>query len=494
VAILHKNIFWFTLLVIPLLFVATLTKGASNSIYYSSLGRLSLVLIAVAQSVFAYSVLHPMRGVAKDFLERNPGSSLMTFRHVWYPMLILWPLSVAFVALIGYQYTAARFMALFMETFWLILGMVILHDIFVRWLRISNRKLALIMAREQREAEKSAEKTLPSGDGMPDPVNAPKAEFAELSEQTRALARILFWIASGIGIFIFWSDVFPAFSVLEDITMWQTQFLVGSERVLHAVTLADLTKAVLLGIIVVAAAKNLPGVMELVVLRHMNLERGSRYAIMTITRYLIILIGFLVIFNTIGGRWSEIQWLVAALGVGLGFGLQEIVANFISGIILLFERPIRIGDTVTIGDVTGVVTRIQIRATTIRDMDRKELLVPNKLFITDQMINWSLSDPINRVVIPIGVAYGTDTQLAHQVMLDTIKSLPTILQEPKPSVFFISFGDSSLDFEVRVFVKDYEERFKTVHAIHMKLEKALREHDIEIPFPQRVVHMRGKED
>jgi potassium efflux system protein len=490
VAVLHRNIFWLMLLVIPLLFVSTLTRTSTESIYYSSLGRLCLLIIAIAQSVFAYFVLNPVRGVPKNILESNPRGWLMTLRHIWYPSMVLWPLAVAAVALIGYQYTAAEFMELFMETFWLVLGMLILHDIIVRWLTVSNLKLALLMARELREAEK----TKTAGEGIPEAADTPKVEFTELSEQTRALVRILFWIGTGIGVFVIWSDAFPAFTVLENITLWQTQFLVGDARVLHAVTLADLAKAILLGIIVIAAAKNLPGVMELVVLRHMRLEPGSRYATMTITRYLIILVGFLVIFNTMGGRWSEIQWLVAALGVGLGFGLQEIVANFISGIILLFERPIRIGDTVTVGEVTGVVTRIQIRATTIRDMDRKELLVPNKMFITDQLINWSLSDPINRVVIPVGVAYGSDTKLAHQLMLDTIKSLPMILQEPEPSVYFVGFGDSSLDFEVRVFVKSYEDRFASVHAIHMELEKALREHDIEIPFPQRVVHMRNRED
>ena len=494
VAILHKNILWLIFLAIPLLFVATVTKNATDSIYYSSLGRLSLVAIGIAQSVFAYFVLNPRRGLPKDLLQRYPDGWLMMLRNVWYPLMIMWPLAISAISLIGYQYTAVRFMNLFMETFWLVLGTIILHDIIVRWLTISNRKLALQMAREQREAEKSAEQTKTSRNAMPEVTEPPKAEFSELSEQTRDLLRIIFWIAAGVGIFIIWADVFPAFTVLQDITLWQTQFLSGSEQILHAVTLADLAKAVLLGIIVVAAAKNLPGVMELVVLRHMNLERGSRYAIMTVTRYLVILVGFLVIFNTIGGRWSEIQWLVAALGVGLGFGLQEIVANFISGIILLFERPIRIGDTVTVGEVTGVVSRIQIRATTIRDLDRKELLVPNKMFITDQLINWSLSDPINRVVIPIGVAYGTDTTLAHQVMLDTIKSLPIILQEPKPSVYFVGFGDSSLDFEVRIFVKSYEERFASIHAVHMALERALSAHDIEIPFPQRVVHMKSQED
>ncbi len=493
VALLHKNLYWLVWLVLPLLFVSAFTKSATEASYYSSLGRLSLVIVSIAQSVFIYWVLHPTRGVPKSVLQKNPHGWLMALRHIWYPLMVLWPLIMVTVALIGYQYTAARFMELYMQTFWLLLGMTILHDIMIRWLTVSNRKLALIMAREKREAEKSAEKMSVTGDGVSDSVQTPKVEFSDLSDQTRALLRILFWISAAIGIVVIWSDMFPALALLEDITLWQTQVHVGNETVLHPVTLADLASAILLGVVVIAAAKNLPGVMEMVVLRHINLERGSRYAIMTITRYLIICTGFLVVFNTVGGRWSEIQWLVAAMGVGLGFGLQEIVANFISGIILLFERPIRIGDTVTVGDVTGVVSRIQIRATTITDLDRKELLVPNKMFITDQMINWSLSDPITRLVLPVGVAYGTNTELAHSVMLETVKTLPIILQEPGPSVYFVGFGDSSLDFEVRVFVKNFEDRNIGRHEVLMHLEKALAEQNIEIPFPQRVVHMQPQE-
>ena len=124
-------------------------------------------------------------------------------------------------------------------------------------------------------------------------------------------------------------------------------------------------------------------------------------------RYAITAIGIIVTFGAMGLRWSGIQWLVAALSVGLGFGLQEIVANFVCGLIILFERPFRVGDVVTIGDQTGTVTRIQIRATTVTDWDRRELIVPNKEFITGKLINWSLSDPITRVVVPVGVAYGS---------------------------------------------------------------------------------------
>jgi len=142
----------------------------------------------------------------------------------------------------------------------------------------------------------------------------------------------------------------------------------------------------------VGVAKNIPGLLEIVVLQKLPIDTGGRFAVTAIARYLITVVGVVVAFGAIGVGWSKVQWLVAAISVGLGFGLQEIFANFVSGLMLLFERPIRIGDVVTVGGITGTVTRIRIRATTITDWDRKELVIPNKEFITGQVVNWTLSD------------------------------------------------------------------------------------------------------
>ena len=167
----------------------------------------------------------------------------------------------------------------------------------------------------------------------------------------------------------------------------------------------------------VIAAKNIPGLLEMAVLQHLPLDAGARYAVATVSRYVITLVGVLVCFGELGVGWSKVQWLVAGMGVGLGFGLQEIFANFISGLIILFERPVRVGDVVTIDDISGVVSRIRIRATTITDWDRKELIIPNKEFITGRVLNWTLSDKVNRVVVNVDVAYGSDTQRATEILL-----------------------------------------------------------------------------
>jgi potassium efflux system protein len=177
--------------------------------------------------------------------------------------------------------------------------------------------------------------------------------------------------------------------------------------------------------------------------------------------------------------------------VGLGFGLQEIFANFVSGLILLFERPIRIGDTVSVGTVDGTVTRIRIRATTITNWDRKELVIPNKEFVTGQVMNWTLSDSTLRIIVPVGIAYGSDTELAERLLYEVGRQTPRVLEEPKPRVWFTGFGDSSLIFELRVFVPSVDDLLRTRHRLHMAIDAEFRKAGIEIAFPQRDIHLRS---
>ncbi|MEO1882332.1 MAG: mechanosensitive ion channel domain-containing protein [Methyloprofundus sp.] len=163
----------------------------------------------------------------------------------------------------------------------------------------------------------------------------------------------------------------------------------------------------------------------------------------------------------------------------------------VSGIILLFERPIRVGDTVTVDNITGTVTRIQMRATTIIDWDHKELIVPNKTFITSQLVNWTLTDPMTRIVVPLGISYGSDIDLAFRTIKEAVCTTPLVLKDPEPSIYFIGFGDSSLDFTIRIYVQELSHRMQVIHDIHIRLIEALRKADIEIPFPQRDLHIRS---
>jgi potassium efflux system protein len=177
--------------------------------------------------------------------------------------------------------------------------------------------------------------------------------------------------------------------------------------------------------------------------------------------------------------------------LGLGFGLQEIFANFFSGLIVLLERPVRVGDIVTVGNTTGIVSKIRMRATTITNWERQEMIIPNKELMTGTVLNWTLSDTIQRVFIQIGVAYGSDTKKTTELLYQVVKSHPNVLNEPAPAVTFAGFGSSTLNFEVRCFLPNAAVKLATTHELHTSIDNAFREAGIEMAFPQCDLHIRS---
>ena len=340
------------------------------------------------------------------------------------------------------------------------------------------------------------------------PTESPQVDLKTHSDQIQRLVGTGLVAATLIGLWCTWSDVVPALGFLDRFPLWTTTVAVtevvsesasgvtddttvaATERIM-TVTLADVGLAVIIACVTFVAARNAPGLIEISLLRRLPLEHSVRYAITTLASYAIILIGIIVGCNTIGLRWSQIQWLATALTFGLAFGLQEMFANFVAGLIILFERPVRVGDVVTVDDTTGVVSRIRIRATTITNWDRKEYIVPNKEFITGKLLNWTLSDQVNRIVINIGVAYGANTTLAHELLLRCANEHPLTLDNPESIVAFDGFGDNSLNFCLRTFLPSIENRLVVIHELHMAIDAAFREAGIEISFPQRDLHIRS---
>jgi potassium-dependent mechanosensitive channel len=255
------------------------------------------------------------------------------------------------------------------------------------------------------------------------------------------------------------------------------------------VTLADLAFSLMILILMAVGVRNIPGLLEIALLQHLHMESSVRFAVTALSRYLIIVVGSVAAFTALGIGWSKVQWLVAAMTVGLGFGLQEIFANFVSGLILLFERPIRIGDIVTVGDTSGTVTRIQMRATTVTDFDRRELIVPNKEFITSRLINWTLTDPITRISIPVGVAYGADTDRARELLVEAARQCEHVLADPAPRAAFLGFGDNSLDLRVYFFIPRRDLYFDAMNQVNSAIAAAFHAAGIPIAFPQRDIHL-----
>ncbi|MEE8142311.1 MAG: mechanosensitive ion channel domain-containing protein, partial [Planctomycetota bacterium] len=212
-----------------------------------------------------------------------------------------------------------------------------------------------------------------------------------------------------------------------------------------------------------------------------------------LVRYLIVIIGTVAICQQIGLGWAEIQWLLAGLSVGIGFGLQEIVANFFSGLILLFERPIRVGDMVTVGDVNGRVTEIRMRATKVQDFDMRDLVVPNKQFITTQIINWTLSNPVSRVVIPVSIPPGSDTEKARDILLKAAQNNPLVLEDPAPFAIFRSFDENTLNFELYVYIRNRKDWFSLLDKVHSEINTEFRKAGIDLALRRSDIRIRSIE-
>ena len=223
-------------------------------------------------------------------------------------------------------------------------------------------------------------------------------------------------------------------------------------------------------------------------------DLGVRIAVGTILRYIVLVIGFIIVLQTIGLDLSAITVLAGALGVGIGFGLQNVTNNFVSGIIILFERPIKVGDRIEVGDVSGDVISISMRSTTIVTNDNISIIVPNSDFISSKVINWSYTDRNIRFNIPVGVSYNEDPEVIRKILLEVADENKGILPQPKPDVLFQEYADSALVFDLRVWTREYINRPNVLKSqIYYAVFKKFKEHNIEIPFPQRDLHIKNEE-
>jgi potassium efflux system protein len=306
----------------------------------------------------------------------------------------------------------------------------------------------------------------------------PRLDVAAIGEQTRSLLDLVITLLLLGGLWWVWRDALPTLSVIGDYALWTYTETVGKE-VTRPLTVGHLFLALLVGVVSAVAVRNVGALLDIVLLQRLQIQADANYAIKVMARYALAAGGIVLASSILGLGWSDVQWLVAALSVGLGFGLQEIFGNLVAGLMILGERPIRIGDVVTVGDVTGTVARIRARATTVTDFDNKEVLIPNKSFITDRVINWTLSSQTTRLLLKIGVPSGTDIARAQGVMLEAVRGTPDVLREPGPAVFFVGFGASALDFEIHAFVDGFDKRLRVQHEINLAVDRALREHGIK---------------
>jgi len=489
--LLRRILKWGLLLLAVIQFIMGVVWTKNDPVLVDSLGRLAFMVLMASLAVWAAYVLRFSGEIFAMLLHRRMQGWLVRLRFIWYPLAAGIPLALAILAGMGY-YSAVYIYLRLGETIALILCLIIIKDLVLRWFFVTQRRLAVEEIQRKKEAQAenlASEESTRAVEAEGISFEEPEINLELIYEKNRTLLRTLIFFSALIGLWLIWAEVLPALNILENVELWSYSSEVDGVTKMIPITLANLMVAVIVVIVTVVAAKNLPALLETILLNWFPLDAGSRHAVSTLFNYAISALGIVIVFSTIGIKWSNIQWLIAALGVGLGFGLQEVVANFVCGLVVLFERPFRIGDTVTIGDISGTVTRIKIRATTIVDWDRKELIVPNKEFITARLINWSLSDNIIRIKIPIGIAYGSDTDLAEELMLKAAEANSLVLSNPEPQAVFLGFGDNSLNFELRVFINGINDWIPMLHKLNQTVDREFRRAGVTISFPQRDVHL-----
>lgn len=412
-------------------------------------------------------------------------------RTVVITLLTFSPLILMGLVIFGYYYTALRLANRWIDSLYLLMLWFIAYHASLRGLTVAARRLAYRRALERRQAMLKEKKE--GEDNSLEPIQEPPMDMDQINQQSLRLTTMILFIIFASSFYGIWSDFITVFTYLDGITLWSYNLPTELGNVIKAVTVADLLLSVSIMAISWFMTRNLPGLLEVLILSRIKLQQGASYAITTILTYIIIAIGTIVSLGILGVAWEKLQWLAAALTVGLGFGLQEIFANFVSGLIILFERPVRIGDTVTIGTYSGTVSRIRIRATTVTDFDRKEVIIPNKAFVTERLINWTLSDTVTRIIIQVGVAYGSDLDKVKEILMKAAKDNVRVMTEPEPVVLFTEFGASTLNHDLRFYVRTLGDRNIAIDEVNRAIDKLCNENNINIAFNQLDVYLHNKQ-
>ncbi len=483
---LRLPLFLVLVTVLPMLGFAMFLEGQDNESWQDGAGRTVLAAAFVIFAIFLFRLMRDHRRKA-----RTTGWARVWILGQMAGLLV--PGALATLALGGYYFTAVQLLDRVLLTSVVVILVSVLYGVAARGLLLAKRRLAISQAKKLRAARAQAE-----GESFSTIDEDQAIDLAVVDSQTRQVLSALLGIAVVAGAWMIWSDVLPALNFLDRVELWSysEEVVVDGEKVARQqipVTLAGLLMAVTILASTFLANRNLPSVLEVSILQRLPIGPGERYAIKAVLRYVVILVGLIWAFAAIGIGWSKVQWLVAAVSVGLGFGLQEIFANFVSGLIILGERPVRVGDWVTVGEVTGKVNRIHMRATTLIDRDLREWLIPNKEFITGKLSNWTLSDPMTRVVAPVGIAYGSNTEEAARILGDVARSTPNVLESPPPSVVFMGFGDNSLELELRFFISGRDLYPAILDPVNTRVHREFAAAGIEIAFPQRDLHIRSAE-
>ncbi len=409
----------------------------------------------------------------------------------------LTPLTIALMLGLGYYYTIIQLLNRVALTLYLFFMYLILSQVLRRELYVAQNKIMGKLRRAQLKGTLGGASKL----ARRQRVNnlSGKTDSGLDSLGLELVNQRAFKLFNSILLLVFlyfmynqWSDLAGVLSYLDQIYLYHSVTVVDGKSVPSSLSLGDVLLALAIIGLAILLNRNLPLVIDrLFMLRTSSKAKSASYTTKLITSYAITTLAVILAAGAVGIKWENLQWLVAALSVGLGFGLQEIFGNFVSGIIILFERQLRVGDIVTLNDLSGTVNKIRIRATTIISFDNKEVVIPNKQFITEALTNWSLSNTVTMIEFAVGVAYDADTNRAKEILRAIIRRCPDISREQRPKVYIKSLDASAITIMCEVYVKEIGKRKTVYDYLSTETLRLFNDQGIEIPFDQLDVTIRN---
>lgn len=498
--VIRRQLRWLMPTALTLLFINVVMHETNRESTYSPLERILFICGMFVLAGFFRRVFRPFSGVLQEYAESEQKLWIEKLQSLAYYAGLAVPMAFVVMSVLGYDYTARQLAWRLYATGWLAFSLLVVHGVMVRQISMRHRKLSTAVLGSYDHpigADDLSRKYYSSAEQAVQVRHDSRAiELQRMMAQTAQFIQAMGVFGFVAGAWLIWSDIVPALRFVDDWALWTVEVAKlaadgTTQLVRESITILHVAMATFMAAATWMAVKNLGGLMDFVLLERLPIDKSSRYALKSLAGYAVTLCGMCMVAATLGMSWSKVQWLATALTFGLAFGLQEVFANFVSGLIILFERPLRIGDVVTIGEVTGVVSNIRMRATTITNWDRQEFVVPNKEFITGRLLNWTLSDQVNRIAFEVGVAYGSDAEQVRRLIAEILHRHPHVMSDPAPSVTFESFGDSALVFKLRCFLPDMQVRLETINDLHTQIYKTLTSHGVEIAFPQKDIHIRS---
>lgn len=481
--------------VIGLLLNTSIFANSEMGVAYDVIGQTMTIMVLVVTVFIIAPGFRKAISTYQNTVEqdKSPRHILLTLVRI---VLLLAPIALIGLIVMGYYYTSLVIIEHLISTYFAVTTWIIVRNVFYRMFTVSARRLAYRRLQEKREhlMAKRANETVNNAteDDIPLEIKQDAIAISEVKNQMLKITDFVLWVGLFALLYWVWSDLITVAYYLKGVTLWQQSTTTESGVVMESITLLNLLVAVIIVVVTYVLIRNLSGLLETFVFSNLKLSQGTPYTITTLLTYLLVVLGASLAFSMLGMSWSKLQWLFTALSVGLGFGMQEIFGNFVSGIIILFERPVRVGDMVTIGNFNGTVSKIRIRATTLIDNDKKEVIVPNKAFITERVVNWALTNSMTRLVISIGVAYGSDLDLVKKLLLQAAEENDAVLRDPAPAAYFLSFGASTLDHELRVYVGQLSDRTRTIDTLNRRINQLFAENNIDIAFNQLDIFIKNQ--